>query len=260
VIVVEHVAGVAMIQDLGRPGRMHEGLAPGGALVPELLIHANRALGNRDGAPAFEVFGRLRLRVERALVVHAGTPQQLAAGDELRIESGGSRVAYLAVRGGVAAARICGGCGVQLSAGIGAVLRGGDRLQATTEWVGQGAELPAPVLVSDDPIHVIAGPDVVAGALEALLAGVYRIAAASDRVGTRLDGPVVPAPAGTGVSRPMTRGAIELPPDGRPIVLGPEHPTTGGYPVIAVVATIDQGKLFARPIGAHVRFTAGAVR
>jgi allophanate hydrolase subunit 2 len=60
----------------------------------------------------------------------------------------------------------------------------------------------------------------------------------------------------------MVRGAIELPPDGQPIVLGPEHPTTGGYPVIAVVATASQGQLFARPIGARIRFTrsAGAAR
>lgn len=255
-IVVEHVAGVAMLQDLGRPGRMHEGLAPGGALVPELLVHANRALGNPDGALALEVFGRLRLRTGSALVFHAGTQQHLAAGDELRVESGARRVAYLAVPGGFDAPTIVGGRGVQLSAGIGAVIRAGDRLQPTAAWVPHGAELPVPIL--DGPIRVIPGPDDVPGALDALLAGECVISPSSDRVGTRLDGLVLPATTGTGASRPMTRGAIELPPDGRPIVLGPEHPTTGGYPVIAVVAAADLGPLFARPIGAQVRFRAAA--
>jgi 5-oxoprolinase (ATP-hydrolysing) subunit C len=55
-------------------------------------------------------------------------------------------------------------------------------------------------------------------------------------------------------------GAIELPPNGVPIVLGPEHPTTGGYPVIAVVASRDVGRFHARRIGGSVRFTSGAAR
>ncbi len=256
-IVVEHIAGLATVQDLGRRGRMHEGLAPGGALVPEMLIEANRRVGNVAGAPALELFGRIRLRFERPCTV-AFEHSELEASGELQVESGTLRVIYVAVRGGIASPLICGGRGTQLSAGIGAALRAGDRL--TVETVNGALSLPPqPFLVDDFPIRVIAGPDDVPGALEALLAAEYQIATASDRVGTRLDGPVLPARPGSGVSRPMARGAIELPPDGRPIVLGPEHPTTGGYPVIAVVATIDQGKLFARPIGARVRF-AGAAR
>ena len=71
-IVVEHVAGLATVQDLGRPGRMHEGLAPGGALVPEMLIAANRAVGNLDPAPAIELLGRIRLRVETPVALAFG--------------------------------------------------------------------------------------------------------------------------------------------------------------------------------------------
>ena len=51
----------------------------------------------------------------------------------------------------------------------------------------------------------------------------------------------------------MARGAIELTPSG-PIVLGPDHPTTGGYPVIAVLREHAQDAFFARPLGATVRF------
>jgi 5-oxoprolinase (ATP-hydrolysing) subunit C len=53
----------------------------------------------------------------------------------------------------------------------------------------------------------------------------------------------------------MVIGAIEVPRDGNPIVLGPEHPTTGGYPIIAVVASADLGRLFSIRLGGTVRFT-----
>jgi len=258
VIVISHVAGLATIQDRGRPGRMHEGLAPGGALVPELLALANRAVDNPDDAPALELFGRIRLRAEQAIAIGTHEKRVLAAGEEVTLESGPLRVAYIALRGGIDAPLILGGRGTQLSAGIGAALRAGDHLTtANTPSISQPHE---PFAIGDHPVRVIAGPDVLPDALAALLAGQLRIAAASDRVGTRLDGVALPAGSGFGVSRPMIRGAIELPPDGHPIVLGPEHPTTGGYPVIAVVVSTDQGRLFATPLGAYVRFTEDTAR
>lgn len=259
-IVVEHVAGLATFQDLGRPGRMHEGLAVGGALVPEMLIAANRAVGNADQAPAIELLGRMRVRVATPQTVAFGAHLVEAAG-ELQIESGALRVIYVAVHGGFAAPEVCGGRGTQLSAGIGAPLRAGDALRVESA-TGGAPSSPVPFVVDDGPIRVIPGPDVIPGALEALLSSELQISPASDRVGTRLDGPALPARAGYGTSRPMTRGTIELPPDGHPIVLGPEHPVTGGYPVIAVVATADLGRLFARPIRARVQFkrSSGAAR
>jgi 5-oxoprolinase (ATP-hydrolysing) subunit C len=270
VIVIESIAGVATIQDLGRPGRMHEALPPGGALVPELLAIANRAAGNEDGAAAIEVFGRVRLRAETEIVVGTLRCETLRAGDELVVESGPWRVAYVALRGGIDEPIVLGGRGAHLSAGIGRRLRPKDRLVAArdVERSFEVDERAGVALESTEPIRVIAGPDRIAGGLDTLLAGEYQIAPASDRVGTRLVGPPIgigdarPKERGThlAVSRPMARGAIEIPPDGAPIVLGPEHPTTGGYPVIGVIAHADLGRFFARPIGARVRFAAGAVR
>ena len=63
----------------------------------------------------------------------------------------------------------------------------------------------------------------------------------------------LPAPA-SAKSTPMVMGAIELTPSGL-IVFGPDHPTTGGYPVVAVVRSASLDRLFSRPIGAAVRFT-----
>jgi allophanate hydrolase subunit 2 len=91
--------------------------------------------------------------------------------------------------------------------------------------------------------------------LQILLSGEYRILPSSDRIGTRLDGPALPRTSLAEVSRPMVIGALEVPRDGKPIVLGPEHPTTGGYPIIAVVARPDLGHLFSIRLGGSVRFT-----
>jgi allophanate hydrolase subunit 2 len=52
----------------------------------------------------------------------------------------------------------------------------------------------------------------------------------------------------------MVRGAIQIPASGEAIVLGPDHPTTGGYPVLATAVRADMGALMARPVGSRVRF------
>ena len=54
----------------------------------------------------------------------------------------------------------------------------------------------------------------------------------------------------------MVQGALEVPRDGQPIVLGPEHPTTGGYPIIAVIASAELGRFHAIRLGGSVRFTS----
>jgi allophanate hydrolase subunit 2 len=78
---------------------------------------------------------------------------------------------------------------------------------------------------------------------------------ASNRVGTRLAGPALPRRADYRErSRPMVRGALEVPRDGQPIVLGPEHPTSGGYPVIGVIASAELGRFHAIRLGGSVRF------
>jgi 5-oxoprolinase (ATP-hydrolysing) subunit C len=297
-LTITRVTGFATVQDLGRPGRMHEALAPGGALVLELLVAANRAARNPDDAPAIEVLGQLVVRADAELVVgtnagHSmvarggargdrdvdgdhdaarmlrgdadtldgsnreivGGTHVLRAGDTLTIASEPRRVAYLALRGGVDAPLVLGGRGTQLSAGLGAALRSGDRLApAGVSEVDQ----PIAGFVDHGAIRVIPGPDAAAfasDALDILVGAPYRILPTSDRVGTRLGGASILRATTTDSSRPMVRGAIEVPRDGQPIVLGPEHPTTGGYPVVAVIAHADLGRFFATRLGGFVRFT-----
>ncbi|HKA87677.1 MAG TPA: hypothetical protein VKE22_08435 [Haliangiales bacterium] len=236
-LTVLEVAGPALVVDAGRPGRMHEGIPPGGPMVPELFAAANRAAGNAPDAPAIETFGRIAVAL-----------------DDRRIEAvaRAARVAYLAVPGGLDVPWVLGGRGTLLVAGLGGhegrLLRRGDRIPV-------GAAAGAPEILDVDlapgaPIRVVPGPDAPAPL------GEHTISPVGDRTGIRLLGAVAAPPAPAGASAPMTCGAIQLPPSGEPIVLGPDCPTTGGYPVIAVVVAADRGRLFARRAGERVTFVA----
>lgn len=264
-LVVVRALGLVTVQDLGRPGRMHEAVPPGGALVRDRLIAANRAVQNPDDAPAIEVLGQLAIRAAQALEVATDTiaARMLRPGDELTVSSEPRRVAYLAVRGGVAAPLVLGGRGALLCAGLGGLIRAGQTF--ATAGLAPRTASPARDASSDPtgdpairPIRLLEGPDpdhFAPGALDLLLSADYRILPSSDRVGTRLDGPALPRTGAPEASRPMVIGAIEVPRDGKPIVLGPEHPTTGGYPIIAVVASADLGRLFSIRLGGTVRFS-----
>ena len=89
----------------------------------------------------------------------------------------------------------------------------------------------------------------------------YQVTPASDRVALRLEGPVVPrAPRTAGRELPsegLVPGAVQVPPDGRPVVFGVDHPVTGGYPVVAVVRSCALGLLGQLRPGEPVRFVRG---
>jgi allophanate hydrolase subunit 2 len=261
-LVVARAVGLVTVQDVGRPGHMHEGLAPGGAMVPELLAAANRRVRNPDGAAAIEVMGALTVRAETAVTVATDVlpVHELRTGEELTVVSDRRRVTYLALRGGIGAPVVLGSRSTQLSAGLGQMLSAGARLEAGSAPVYGDGTPGGRVLrafAGQPSVLVIAGPDLgafTADALTILASASYTVLASSNRVGTRLGGPTLPRTDRPDVTRPMVRGAIEVPRDGQPIVLGPEHPTTGGYPLIGVIACEDLGSFFAIPSGDTVRF------
>jgi allophanate hydrolase subunit 2 len=245
---------------------MHEGVPPGGALVPHLLARANAAADNSPDVAGLEIFGAIALGTSTPLTIASDDGQRtdLRAGDVRVVSCGSARVRYVAVRGGVAVPIVLGGRGTLLVAGVGGhagrPLVRGDRLHVGTEprMAFTPPALPAP----ESPIAVVIGPDLERfepAALDALLGSEYRISLRSDRVGVRLLGPALPRTGGdAGISAPMVRGAIQVPSSGEPIVLGPDHPTMGGYPVLATVVTSCVGALMGRPPGAVVRFTKAA--
>jgi allophanate hydrolase subunit 2 len=252
---------------------MHEGVPPGGALVAEHLAMANAAADNAPGEAGIEVFGAITLAADEPLLVGADgdAGRWLRAGEPWSVATAGARVRYAAIRGGVDAPLVLGGRGTLLAAGFGGhegrPLRRGDVLRASgapprgsaPTGPRAGREPAIGRLDLQAPIRVLPGPDGERFALEALallLSEPFEVTAQSDRVGVRLRGArLARTDDDSAVSAPMVRGAIQVPVAGEPIVLGPDHPTTGGYPVIATVVRDDVGALMARPLGATVRFS-----
>jgi allophanate hydrolase subunit 2 len=219
-------------------------------------------VNNAPDVAGLEIFGTVILRatVSVAMASDDGEATDLPAGEARVLTCGPARVRYAAVRGGIAVPLVLGGRGTLVVASLGGhmgrPLVRGDRLTVGAEPRAAFAapEVPEP----HSPIIVVPGPDLdrfEPDALGVLLGSEYRISPKSDRVGVRLVGPA-PGRAGgdAGPSSPMVRGAIQVPPSGEPIVLGPDHPTMGGYPVLATVVTTCVGALMGRPPGTAVRF------
>jgi biotin-dependent carboxylase-like uncharacterized protein len=245
---------------------MHEGVPPGGSLVPELAARANAAVGNPGDAPLLEVFGGVTLAPRGgslALATEDGLACTIAADETLDVPPvRGLRVRYIAASGGLLVPEVLGARGTLLVARLGGyegrALRRGDRIpvgEATSRRVDEPPRLPLDLSL---PMRVVRGPDTSRfeeDALDVLVSAPFTVLPTSDRTGVRLAGPILARISeDTGDSAPMVRGAIQVPPSGQPIVLGPDHPTTGGYPVLAVVARVDLGYLFAQPIGAKIHF------
>ncbi len=252
------------IQDLGRPGWAHLGVPPSGAADPRSLRLANRLVGNAEGAAVLEATIRGPvLRFDRAAVVAlAGAPvearvdgrpvamhavERLRAGDVLDVglATAGART-YLAVRGGIGAEPVLGSRSTDVLSGLGPpVLAAGTRLT-----VGDGAVTwpvtevaPVPPLGARPVLRVVAGPRdhrFAPDALSVLCGAPWEVGSASNRVGVRLGGPpLAPIDETELESEGLVTGALEVPPSGQPVLLLTDHPTTGGYPVLAVVVAAD---------------------
>lgn len=274
---VRKAQGPAIVIDAGRPGHMHEGVPHGGPLVPAGLARANVAVGNPPDTAGIEVYGVCEVAARGGRLTvgdDLGNARQLADGETFAVATAGvARVRYLAVRAGLDVRVVLGGRGTMLGARMGGLdgraLKRGDLLAiakrapdaATVAAAAAATAAATPVgALADDaeaPITIELGPDHDPRVSESMLAGSFTIGAASDRVGTRLEGPALPAhelhDARDRRSMPMVEGAIEVTPAGL-VVLGPDHPTTGGYPVIGVVSAAALPRLFARPPGARVTF------
>jgi allophanate hydrolase subunit 2 len=263
------VVGAACVQDLGRAGQLALGLPRGGTLAPRWLRALNASVGNAPGDAALEVFGIVEFEVSApVLVAIDGAPPFLAhPGVVTRVAVEGRRVRIVAFGGGIAVPPVLGGRGTLPTARIGGHegrwLRSGDVLPLAH---ADASAPPAPCTLHEPlpaaphaelivPLH--RGPH--HGELvepHTLPGRAFRLAATSDRTGIRLEGEALRTharPAGA-PSLPLVPGAIQLPPNGLPIVLGPDHPVTGGYPVVAVVAREALEALFVAPLGSRIVF------
>jgi biotin-dependent carboxylase-like uncharacterized protein len=252
------------VQDRGRPGWAHLGVPPSGAVDPPALALGNHLVGNDPAAAALEAtLVGPTLRFHEATVaaltgaqasatvegraVEPNRPFEVAAGEILEVGgcTTGARV-YLSLRGGIGVEPVLGSRSTDLLTGLGpSPLRDGDVLPIGAEVATsrQPNVEARPELPREPVLRLLPGPRAdwfSPDALEVLTAGAWTVSAASNRVGVRLEGPRVErARDGELLSEGVVTGAVQVPPSGRPILLLNDHPTTGGYPVLAVVAAAD---------------------
>lgn len=263
------------VQDDPREGGARLGLPGAGPADPVAFLSARALVGLRSGA-AIEIVGLpFTFRCDdRHLVAVTGRDVSVRAasrlpgwiafavrGGETVTITGSSRYAYLAVSGGLALEPVLGSLATYLPAAVGPLpraLRAGDAL-ALGAGPGPGrvgARLRPPAY--DIPIAAIAGPHLdgfADGSGRAFFKEEFTVAAESDRMGVRLEGPELRWPGSDLLTCGVLPGAVQVPRGGSPIVLGPDAQTTGGYPVIAVLASASRGIAAQALPGERLRFT-----
>jgi biotin-dependent carboxylase-like uncharacterized protein len=267
------------VQDLGRPGLAHLGVPTAGAVDRRAFGLANRLVGNPPGAAALEVTlagpeldwevgGWLALTGGRVEALLDGRPVPMDVA--VRVEAGqllavgtvtsGLR-AYLAVRGGIDVPEVLGSRSTDTLSGIGPPpLASGTRLPVGDLVEGdpflQVAPTPAP---EEEPVlAALRGPRddlFTPQALGTLIGTAWTVSADSDRSGIRLEGPALERRRRVELaSEGMVEGSLQVPADGQPILFLANHPTTGGYPVVAVVAGRDLPLAAQARPGTRLRF------
>ena len=262
----------ATVQDLGRPGYAALGVPRSGAFDRGALALANRLVGNPPDAACLELTLGARLRVDAAATVALtgapcpgldwGTPVTLAAGSTLAlgVPALGLR-SYLAVRGGVNSDPVLSSRSTDTLSGLGpAPLAAGDVLAIGPQPAAPPSGTPAvPAAPFRGPLRILPGPRedwFTAGARALLVESIWTVRPDSNRLGLRLDGPALARAISRELpSEPTVPGALQVPPDGRPILFGPDAPVTGGYPVIAVIRDADLNRAAQLRPGEVVRFS-----
>ncbi|HEY5802169.1 MAG TPA: biotin-dependent carboxyltransferase family protein [Lysobacter sp.] len=258
------------VQDLGRTGWRHLGVAHAGALDADAARLGNRLVGNAADAavleltlhgPTLQFDAPLRIALTGAEVVArfdgelapCGRPVLLPAGTlELGAVRNGAR-AWLAVGGGgIDVASVLGSRSTDLRGGFGGLdgraLQSGDRvpLAAATSpeclhmrsvpwWIDPGHD--------DDPRAPIRYQPSAHAWSAPLARRAWKVSASSNRQGLRLQGEALPTPQADGISEPVAPGTIQLPPDGQPIILLADAQTVGGYPRLGHVIAADVPRL-----------------
>jgi biotin-dependent carboxylase-like uncharacterized protein len=280
-LVVVRSGALTTVQDRGRPGHAHLGVPRCGALDAPAAALVNRLVGNPPDAAVLETTLNgcaVRPRSTVAVAVGGapcpvlvggrpaawGAPVVVRAGDLLEVGAAVAGVrSYVAVSGGIAVEPVLGSRATDLLSGLGPP----PLADGTVLPLGSPAGPPARVDAAPQPrppgelvLRVTPGPRddwFTARAVRDLTTRAYRVSSASNRIGLRTEGPALErARTGELPSEGMVLGAVQVPPDGRPVVFLADHPTTGGYPVIAVVRTADLPAAAQAVPGTPVRFVA----
>ena len=268
---------LALVQDAGRPGHAAVGVSPSGAADRGAFAAGAQLVGNdpdRQAAIEFTLGGLSVRAIGSCTVALSGaecpatvdgapvpwaTALPIVAGEVLTLGMPPTGLrSYLSVAGGIAVAPVLGSRSTDLLSGLGpSRLTPGMVLPIGSPTVAgerSGAERPntsrrrrpEPVEGAAE-LELLPGPRTDWLVDPAALAGTWTVSPDSNRVGVRLTGGVLArASSQVGVelpSEPLVRGAVQLPPSGQPVIFGADHPTTGGYPVVAVLTEAASDRL-----------------
>ncbi len=274
---IDHTTGLVTVQDRGRVGYAHLGVPRGGALDRPAADLANRLVGNPVDAAVLEItFGRLvTVSASGGWVALTGAPCEVWVDGLIRTHNRaewvppGGRLevgapqrgmrTYLAVAGGIDVEPVLGSRSTDTLAWVGPAQVVAGQVLPVGDPVGSPVEHETPRPPRAGPLRVRPGPRADwfdTSALPALFGSAYVVGAQSNRIGIRLEGADLTRRRSEELpSEAVVSGAIQVPPNGQPVVFLADHPTTGGYPVIGVV---DEEDLWmcaqARP-GERLRFT-----
>lgn len=270
VLLVISGGALASVQDAGRRGYECYGVPRSGAMDTFALAAANMLVGNHAGAATIEITaaGAAFEALENVVVAVAGgdlgaqldggalplwTSVLLASGALLHFTGrggGGGARSYLAVAGGIDVPVLLGSRSTYLTGGWGGLsgrpLRAGDTLYAgpsgaVPESVAgrQWGRASRPAYVPQPVLRLVPGPHhELLGGLDRLFGEPLTVAGASNRIGYRLEGPTRPHSVAL-ASFGVLPGALQIPPNGQPILLMADAQPTGGYPVAGIVAAAD---------------------
>jgi biotin-dependent carboxylase-like uncharacterized protein len=280
-LAVVRAGALTTVQDRGRPGHAHLGVPRSGALDAPAAALVNRLVGNAPEAAVLETTVNgcsVRPRTTVTVAVGGapcavtvdgrpaawGAPVRVPGGALLDIGAARAGVrSYLAVSGGVSVEPVLGSRSTDLLSGLGPPPLADGTVLPLGRPTGPHAcvdAVPHPAPPTELVLRVTLGPRhdwFTDSALTTLAARPYAVSSASNRIGLRTEGPALDrARPGELPSEGMVLGAIQVPPDGRPVVFLADHPTTGGYPVIAVVDPADLPAAAQATPGTPVRFIA----
>ncbi len=256
------------VQDRGRSGYAHLGVSMSGAVDLDLAALVNRLVGNRPDAAVLETCGGLTIKAAGALLIAGSrelTPISVSDGRTYTLDAEPGRLwQYLAIRGGLDVERVLGSRSTDTLSGLGPLpIEAGNRLAIGGESDPLVATEVAPLRARSNLIHVSEGPrtDWFTGDWLELLTRHEWAVSASSRVGVRLEGmPILLGRRDQLASEGLIRGAIQVLPDGNLIMMSSDHPTTGGYPVIAVVDPDCVASIAQRAPGTKLRFNGLPIR
>lgn len=256
---------LALVTDAGRPGLGAVGVSPSGAFDRAAFGSGAALMGNDPqrhagieitlGGFCFRAHAGWRIAFTGAVCPLAVDGQPAAWNTALDLAPGqvvalgtpevGLR-SYLSVAEGVDVEPVLGSRSTDVLSGLGPpALKPGDVLGVGVAG-GQGHPAAQPPLVGppgQDVLELLPGPQFGWLADSAALVTSWTVSPSSNRVGVRFDGQEIPRRDGEIASQPLVRGAVQLPPSGRPVAFGPDHPTTGGYPVVAVLTDASCDRL-----------------